>query len=369
MPTMWERDLDRDRAQFYDWLDHKLDHPEKLVVGELVSPASSGFSNDTLLCDVSWDDGGQGESCVVRIQPQGFTVFPDYDLSLQYLCMQKLADSPVPVPTVLWTENNDQSVFGAPFYVMRHVKGRVPGDNPPYHNEGWLHELSPKERNRVWLGGFECMAGVHALDWKNMGFDFLAGTDSTDVLQAQLDNYDDFFDWASRGREQPVVEVAREWLRKNAPAVDHPVVSWGDARIGNVIFDDDCRPAAVLDWEMACIGTAEQDVAWGIFLDRHHSEGISTPRLEGFCSYEESLEYYQRCADRELGDLHYWEVFAGFRFSVIMMRISQQLVRYELMDEATGYAFELDNTCTNLLAGLLDLAPPGEGRTGFSQEN
>jgi len=52
-----------------------------------------------------------------------------------------------------------------------------------------------------------------------------------------------------------------------------------------------------------------------------------------------------------------------------MMRISQQLVRYELMDEAAGYAFELDNTCTNLLAGLLDLAPPGESRTGFSQES
>ena len=52
-------------------------------------------------------------------------------------------------------------------------------------------------------------------------------------------------------------------------------------------------------------------------------------------------------------------MFAGFRFAVIMARIAQQMVHYEVMTAEQGRAFELDNTVTRLLAQLLELPPPG----------
>ena len=55
----------------------------------------------------------------------------------------------------------------------------------------------------------------------------------------------------------------------------------------------------------------------------------------------------------------YYQVFAGFRFSVIMMRLAQQMVEYSVMDEEAGRNFELNNTVTRLLAKLLELPPPG----------
>ena len=79
---------------------------------------------------------------------------------------------------------------------------------------------------------------------------------------------------------------------------------WGDARIGNIIFDG-TRPAAVLDWEMVTLGSPEMDLAWSIFLDRHHSEGMGLPRLEGFPSYEETVERYEALTGFEVQDLHY----------------------------------------------------------------
>ena len=45
------------------------------------------------------------------------------------------------------------------------------------------------------------------------------------------------------------------------------MLSWGDSRIGNMIFDD-FEPVAVLDWEMAALGPRELDLAWLIFLHR-----------------------------------------------------------------------------------------------------
>ena len=93
----------------------------------LVSPTSSGFSNETLLFDLAWSEGGhaKSEKLVVRIQPIGYQVFPEYDLGLQFRTMQLLATTDVPVPRMLWLEPEDKSIFGAPFYVMAYVDGLV----------------------------------------------------------------------------------------------------------------------------------------------------------------------------------------------------------------------------------------------------
>jgi aminoglycoside phosphotransferase (APT) family kinase protein len=40
------------------------------------------------------------------------------------------------------------------------------------------------------------------------------------------------------------------------------VLLWGDARIGNMIFAPGGTPVAVLDWETATFGQAEEDLAW-----------------------------------------------------------------------------------------------------------
>ena len=59
---------------------------------------------------------------------------------------------------------------------------------------------------------------------------------------------------------------------------------WGDARVGNVLYED-FRPVAVLDWEMATLGPREMDVAWIIFAHMVFQElaGLAgLPGLPGF---------------------------------------------------------------------------------------
>ncbi len=362
MPTMWERDLEGDRARLLAWFRKQLPAARDVRVSELVAPQSSGFSNETLLFDLAYDDGtGETrESLVLRIQPIGFPIFPEYDLGLQFRTMQLLAATDVPVPRALFLEERDTEVLGAPFYVMSRVEGRVPPDQPPYHQGGWMTEISPAERGAIFTAGFEILARIHRLDYSAVGFDFLDKPEfGATGLAQQMGCYERFLAWAARGREQPIPESALEWLRKNEPADDRDCLNWGDARIGNIIFDG-TRPAAVLDWEMVTHGSPEIDVGWSVFLDRHHSEGIETPRLEGFPSYEESIARYEEMSGFEVKNLHYYQVFAGFRFAVIMMRIAQQLVQYEILDAEAGYQFELNNTVTRLLAGLLDLPAPGD---------
>ena len=58
---------------------------------------------------------------------------------------------------------------------------------------------------------------------------------------------------------------------------------------------------------------------------------------------------------RKVEHLHYYEVFAGFRFAVIMIRVVA-LVRAAGIPMPDGY--DRNNTCTQGLAGLLGLPPP-----------
>ena len=148
MPTAWQRDLVAARAALEGWLRGKLQHAQGLEVSELTAPQASGFSNETLLFDLGYFEGGQrrSESLVVRIEPTGFQVFPEYDMRAQFECMRLLARVGVPVPAMRWLEAEDRSVLGAAFYVMARVAGRAAADRPLYTMEGWLKEATPAEQ-------------------------------------------------------------------------------------------------------------------------------------------------------------------------------------------------------------------------------
>ncbi len=300
-------------------------------------------------------EGGQSkrESLVVRIQPTGYQVFPEYDLGLQFRTMELLAKTDVPVPRVFWLEEERTDLLGSAFYVMDQVQGRVPTDNPPYHGGGWMTEISPEERGAIWMGGIECLARIHLLDYEKAGFAFLDKPElGRTALDQQIAHYKKYFEWARAGRDQPLIERAFEWVEANKPEAEPTCISWGDARIGNIIFDG-TRPAAVLDWEMIGLGSPELDLGWAIFLDKHHCGGVEEMRLEGFPSYEESVAEYERLSGHRVRNLRFYEIFAGARFGVIMLRLAQQFVHYGVMDAEAGRNMELHNGVTNLLSGYL----------------
>ncbi len=352
MPAPKERDFEQTRKQLEGWLAAKLPGATAITVGELGGPSTSGFSSDTLLFDARWaQDGASVERALVaRLKPRGMTVFPEYDIAKQFHIQQALAGTDVPVVPMHWLEE-DEAFLGAPFYVMGRVEGRIPTDNPPYHQGGWLVEATPAEREALWWNGLEALAAIHALDWRAAGLEFLERPGRT-PQEAQLREYEDMLRWMG-GRPKELLERGLAWARENAPRDEEPVVvSWGDSRIGNMIFDDAMNCVGVLDWEMAALGSRELDLAWWIFIDRHHSEGIAAERLPGFPDREATVARYEELTGHTVRNLEYYETFAALRFGVIMARLGQQLLHYGVLPEDSD--FEIDNTCSRMLAQMLE---------------
>jgi len=338
-----ERDLDQTAEQLKKWLSPKLSVPvEAIEIEDLDAPLSTGFSSDTLLFDLVYSKDGteQREGLVARLEPEEYVMFPYYDVAAQAKTLQLLEATEVPVPVVRWSEA-DKSIVGVPFYVMTRVEGRIPTDNPPMHDEGWIaEETTEAEREAIWWNGLEAMCKVHRLDWKGLGFDFLAEPKRGDnALDQQLDYWREYFRWGMEASRHPDIAEALVYLEANKPSEQPVALCWGDSRLANQIFDGvDC--VAVLDWEMARLGDPVQDLAWWLASDRCFSEGLELERLAGIPGKEETIARWEEFIGRKAANFDYYTILALTRFSMNMARVGQYMKRIEIIDEENEFDYE-----------------------------
>jgi aminoglycoside phosphotransferase (APT) family kinase protein len=131
----------------------------------------------------------------------------------------------------------------------------------------------------------------------------------------------------------PLLERTFEWLQANWPAdvaATEPVLLWGDARVGNVLYSD-FLPVAVLDWEMTALGPRELDVAWLIFAHMVFQElaGLATlPGLPDVLREGDVRETYCRLTGVELGDLRWFYAYSGVMWACVFMRTGARRVRF-----------------------------------------
>ena len=356
MPQPKGRDLEETAQQLQRWLSTRLPESDAIRIEDLRGPKDTGFSSDTLMFNLVMDEQGRSvrREMVARLEPlSDFGVFPEYDAPLQFRMMDALADTAVPVPRMHWLEE-DPEPLGSPFYIMERVGGRVPSDSPPYHAEGWLADASAAERERLWFSGVDAMAEVHRLDVMAPRFDFLKRPPAgRTAIAEQLDYWQRYIDWGMDRNRYPLIARGLQWLLAHRPDEEPVGICWGDARISNQIFEA-FRCTAVIDWEMVFVGNPEADLAWFIVTDRAFTEGLGLSRLAGFPDAEATRARWEVQVGRPATLFTFYEIFAAWRFAVIMARVFRQMKHYEAVPEDS----EIDqvNFTTPVLEAVLDAA-------------
>ncbi len=156
-------------------------------------------------------------------------------------------------------------------------------------------------------------------------------------LEQQLGHERWYYEWAREGTSYPLIDRTFAWLDANLPAEGPPVLNWGDARIGNVLYRD-FRPAAVVDWEMATVGPREVDLAWMIFL--HDFFVDLAARFEipsatpGFMDRADVVREYERLTGHTVEKLLWYTVFAALRFAIVSVRTTARGVAYGQMEKS-----------------------------------
>jgi aminoglycoside phosphotransferase (APT) family kinase protein len=308
---------------------------EHLVVEVLPAPAGTGFSSDTVVFDALVDHGAgrRRQPLVARVQPAGYSLYREHDLETQWRVMDALHRcSDVPVPGIIAHDTSATSVLGTPFFVMDRVEGAAAADAPPYTVKGWLHDATSAQQRGAWTSGLEVLARIHAVDWHDVGLDFLLASTTNPVgLRPQQAKDDEFMAWVMAGREHAVLDAAAAWLRAHLPADGELVLSWGDARPGNMLFQD-FRPSAVLDWEMVTLAARGADLGWWLVFNQIHTIGIGRPNLPGIPDDASSVAVYEELSGARVSDLHFYEVRAGLRAALLLMKYADALIAAGRLD-------------------------------------
>lgn len=312
------------------WLNTRL--PGAKAVGVRV-PESNGMSSETLLFDIEHPEPPL-RSCALRLaaDPAAYTVFPEYDMVRQYRTMRLVGErSDLPVPKVLWLEE-DPGPLGAPFFVMERVEGRVPPDVMPYTYEGnWLHAATDDERKRLEAASVGLLARLHD-QVPVREAEFLAFPGEGDALSRHVAAQRAYYAWVVDGvARSPLIEDAFDRLTDLWPAdPGTPVLNWGDARIGNVVYDG-FEPAAVLDWEMAALAPREVDLGWTIYLHRFFQDltvAFGQRGLPDFLRRDRVEERYARLTGHTPRDMDFYTLYAALRHAVVMLRVAYRQVHF-----------------------------------------
>ncbi len=333
--TRSTRDPHETADRFGRWLSGVLPSGSNPIITDVVSPESTGMSSETLLISTSWtdDDISGMHRLVVRIEPPSDArpVFTSYDLGKQFRVMRLVRDyTAVPVPDTYWYES-DPAVLGGPFFVMNRVDGLVPPDVLPYtFGDNWVCDASAAQRRALQGSVIRSMAGIHTLTPDGFDLEFLQrDAPGSTALERSLAYWRTYHDSVVGDAPSPLLAECFEWLVDNFPSdVSRDALSWGDARIGNMMFRDQ-EVVAVLDWEMAEVAPPEVDLGWLCYLHLFFQDlavQLGAPGLPDMLRPTDVRQTYTEETGRALGDLRWQMAYAAVRHALNLRRVAVRAI-------------------------------------------
>jgi aminoglycoside phosphotransferase (APT) family kinase protein len=268
---------------------------------------------------------------ILRRPPLGHVLATAHDMAREYRVMLALRDTAVPVPLMLGL-CQDQSVLGAPFYLMSRVEG------VPYRRAEQLAKLGTERTRAISTSLVDTLAVLHGVDPARVGLADFGRPEG--FLTRQVSRWKKQLD-ASYSRDLPAADELHSRLAADIPAESPAGIVHGDYRLDNILVDDTDRLAAVIDWEMATLGDPLTDLALLLIYHRLGElpdSGAVTDvgSAPGFLSEQEIIARYAAGSARDLSRFGWYLGLAAYKLAVILEGIHY---RY-LHGQTVGPGFE-----------------------------
>ncbi|WP_313405745.1 phosphotransferase family protein [Aeromicrobium sp.] len=299
-------DLDALRA----WLDAEV--PGELPGDLGATLITGGKSNLTYAVSNGERD------VIVRRPPLGHVLATAHDMGREHRIMAALAGTAVPVPRMI-ASCPDDSVIGAPFYVMEKMSGTA------FQRAADLEPLGSERIRDITERLVDTLAELHAVDYEAVGLGDFGRPDG--YLERQVARWKKQLE-ASHSREIEGIDELAARLSANVPVSSEGTIVHGDYRLDNVLVDtqDGDRITTVLDWEMSTLGDPLTDVA--IMLAYQNlalaagpsgsAQVTDAPLAPGYLSPDDVVERYAMQSGRDVSELGFHLGLAYFKLAVIL---------------------------------------------------
>jgi aminoglycoside phosphotransferase (APT) family kinase protein len=258
---------------------------------------------------------------VLRRPPFGSKVKSAHDMGREFRVLSKLHDAYPPAPKML-LYCDDESVLGAPFYVMEPISGVILRKDPP---PGLA--FPPTTARRVCESFLDNLACLHGLDYSKIGLADVGKPQG--YLERQVRGWIERYH-GSKTHDIPEVEKLSQWMHQNLPTEDDATLIHNDYKFDNVVLDPDdlAHIIGVLDWEMCTIGDPLSDLGTTLayWVDQNDPEELQRLRwgpttYPGSLTREDLAQRYGRATGRDVSNMVFYLVFARFKLAVIVQQI------------------------------------------------
>ncbi|MGD0307238.1 MAG: phosphotransferase family protein [Candidatus Acidiferrales bacterium] len=258
---------------------------------------------------------------VLRRPPFGSKVKSAHDMSREYRVLSKLHAAYPPAPEVL-LYCEDESIIGAPFYLMEPVHGIIIRRDPPASLD-----FSADTARRLSEAFVANLAELHRLDYNAIGLGALGNPEG--YLDRQVNGWTERYH-RSKTYEHPGVERLVEWMTARKPSSRRPALIHNDYKFDNVVLDthDPTRIIGLLDWEMCTIGDPLTDLGtllayWVEETDPAELKAVrwGPTNFPGSLRRIEIVQLYRELTKRDTSEITFYLVFARFKLAVIVQQI------------------------------------------------
>jgi aminoglycoside phosphotransferase (APT) family kinase protein len=312
-----------------------VEHVPGVVLPLQFARVAGGRSNLTFVVT-----DAAGERYVLRRPPTSHVLPKAHDMSREHRIIAALGPAGVPVPPALGL-CLDETVNGAPFYVMGFVDGVIARDEAIV--EASLDEAA---RRRSGLALIDTLAQIHGIDPDAVGLGDLGRKDEyiSRQLRRWYSNYQAAL--AARGGQSVAdVDELHDLLAAHIPEQGPAGVVHGDYRLDNcVVAPDGSRVLAVLDWELCTLGDTLADLGQLLVYWPEPGErsalGHSPTLSPGFPTRAELIARYEQNTNRDLGQLDFYMAFAYWKLACILEGVYTRYVSGAMGDDgfdSSGY--------------------------------
>jgi aminoglycoside phosphotransferase (APT) family kinase protein len=256
-----------------------------------------------------------GHEWALRRPPLGKTLSSAHDMGREFKVVSALGSTPVPVPPAVGL-CEDETVNGAPFYVMEFVRG------PVLRGVAEAEESFPDEdaRREIGLRVADTLAAIHAVDPDAIGLGDLGRKE--EYVARQLRRW--YGQWEkSKTRELEAIDRVHGRLSARIPAQQGVSIVHGDYRLDNMILSDSGEVAAVVDWELCTLGDPLADV--GTLMAYWPERGEPALRFgepanlaPGFPDRAELAARYAEASGRDLSELDFYLALGYWKLAIIL---------------------------------------------------
>jgi len=255
-----------------------------------------------------------GGRWALRRPPLGKRLGSAHDMAREHKVVSALGPTEVPVAPVIGL-CQDETVNGAPFYVMEFVEGPI--------LRGLAEaETFPAEADRRAIGErvADTLAAIHAIDPDAAGLGDLGRKE--DYVARQLHRWQGQWE-KSKTRELPAIDSVHDRLAARIPKQGPATIVHGDYRLDNMILTPSGEVAAVVDWELCTLGDPLADV--GLLMAYWPDRGEETIALgqpanlaPGFPTKEELASRYAERSGRDLSELDFFVALGYWKLAIIL---------------------------------------------------